>query len=67
MDVEDLSARTLVIVVDTFRVVMENNARVVKDNNELLKREYDANSKDDRYDDTVAAKYGGPGEGRRET
>ena len=37
VDVNDLSARTLVTVVDTFRVAMENNARVVKENNELLR------------------------------
>ena len=37
VDVKDLSARTLVTVVDTFRVAMENNARVGKENNELLR------------------------------
>ena len=37
VNVKDLSERTLVTVVDTFRVAMENNARVVKENNELLR------------------------------
>ena len=37
VDVQDLSARTLVTVVDTFRVAMENNVRAVKETNDLLR------------------------------
>ena len=37
VDVKDLSTMTLVTVVDSFRVAMENNARVVKENDKLLR------------------------------
>ena len=37
VDVKDLSARTLVTVVDTFRVAMENNVRAVRETNDLLR------------------------------
>ena len=37
VDVNALSTRTLVTVVDTFRVTMENNVRAVKETNDLLR------------------------------
>ena len=36
VDVNALSTRTLVTVLDTFRVAMENNVRAVKETNDLL-------------------------------